>query len=495
MLDNNNNQENENIPVSNGVIPNNVDTNAPQNVASNVDGTVVTEQVTPVVNNVSQPQSFTSANDLLGINNVPQKEENKNNNKIVIGVLIGIVAVVLILFLVKVLPGDKKENGKKDDVTTTTDSKVYEKNPGIDYYALVGDKSYFIETKDDLDTDYEKKAGDKVLGEYTCQTEICEVFDISGSMNNTSALIYDNNHYFIYDYKNKTTKHVDIPMQEYDYAYVVNYNDGVGIYLETYDDNDKTGFYDVETKKMLINMGEYDDIMYDENTLNGNAIILVIETSDGDVEKVYDIKKQSLVSDKVTGVISNGKTTYYINGNYDISQIYSDKIELLVDLKYGTDIFYLTDDGKLIFTSDFDSKFNIIENNKISYTSKEYDDIEAIGKNGIVVKTEDAIVVIDYSEKEVFKIADLTSDISIYGAKFRGDEVAVMTVDQTVKCEEFDKDTIIDKFSEGDIKSTYEDALASCKVKGFGYSAGYLYTYNFKNSKLDKVASLTKYDF
>ena len=313
-----------------------------------------------------------------------------------------------------------------------------------------------------------------VVYTYECESLFCKVFDASKDY----ALVYDNKDYFLYNYKKDKKMSLDIPYQMYNdmELLVGKKSETVGLALE--DRTNDVAVYNLDKEKMVVDFGNYESINTDSNLIRAGYVV-VSNDEFMDDKRLVSLDTGKVEKEGIYGALSNDSVTYFydINGFYeDISKIYSSDFKLIVDFKEEAIVdYYLNEDGRLFYS--FDKKFNIVEKNKISYTSKAYDQVYNVIKDYVIVNKNDNLVLLDYKENEIANLAKLTKDMTVHTmlsgwyTENGKNGIYVVVEDFSLDCTSLDR-SYLEKYYD----QSYNEAYQTCQTdaEGFGYEFYYI---------------------
>lgn len=363
------------------------------------------------------------------------------------------------------------------------------------YYIVKSDYGYYVSSSSDT--------YGNIIGSYECDSIFCRVFDASSNY----ALIYDNKDYFLYDYKKDKKKSLSIPYEKYHFLYLASNNDEDTLGIVLTDEEYNQAYYDLKKDKMIVDFGVYSDIRTTADLLSAGYIGVSNDGFDED-KKIFNLDKEKVEKEGILGVFSNGKVTYFYDGELSdgekITKIYSKDFKLIVDLgEYSCYDYYFSSDGKLLYSDD--NKFYIIENNKVNYTSKSYKNVYNVLKDYVVVNKDNDLVILDYKENEVVKLVTLNDNMRVHDflsgwyTENGKNGVYVVVEDASFSCDSLDDNNSIESCEEFGggyeyfyIPTTKETGKIATAIGGYAKPVLYLYPENdntkvsvsFKNSKL-----------
>lgn len=469
------------------------------NVESNV--LPVEENVTPE-NVVEQPMEQTIAEEPIQAETVvvPPKvninvESKKKKSKMPI-----IIAIVLILLVIAggvfaYLKFDKKEENKDNETKTLV----------IDYDGKSGKLTYFYKDENNsYGIEEEKDSSKEYVGKYICKTENCKVFEFQYEKNNEPIVfIYDNAHYFTYDFVNDEEKEIKLPNLKYEKIYSYDENGNIVLFQEK-DDKEQIAFYSTKQNKLLVKFEDgYNDIVEE---IAG----YIVFTHNYCETRLLDLNSGKLLDKEFTGLIDARENTYFINDTglclgageeLYFNKIYTKDGELIDSFKNETREVVISNEGTINYIAD--EQFKSIKDNKITYTSKKYNKVFAVAEDVVFVNDNGILSVINYNEEKIVDFTELNKDVKVFGLEgpdyflSQTDNVVGATVeDSTLKYEDLDHEYVIEYAeTEADKKFTYEEALEYCKKIGEKnmYSLGYDYSYDLKTKKLTKEMIIIDY--
>ena len=300
--------------------------------------------------------------------------------------------------------------GKKLNEPIKSTSKIYI------YENTIGDyKSTFLSDKK-----YDDMPSYKLLDTYSCVKDICDGLAINNLTG--EAIIYDENVYYIYDYKTTRKKEINLGSKKYkNMGFLISKKDTYGIYV--FNDDQKAAIYNYKQNKYITDF-IYDGVinynineLLDNNYYAGykrvdNKYTLYILKNDGEIYKSFDEfenVESTMIGDKVFYLMNN----FQNNFTY---KIYNSNFESL--LKENNYYYYAINTHNTInlYNSSDKTKFYIYDTdgNKI-LESKTYKEVIKVLKDYIVIlDNEDNLKLIDTNEKEITTFLKITDDYRIH---------------------------------------------------------------------------------
>ena len=359
---------------------------------------------------------------------------------------------------------------------------------------------------------------------YVCQSDDCKVF-YNQYESEQYAVIYDNNKYYIFNINADKSELLNINNDTFiiqDIGIIYN-SENKPMLLKIFNKDNNFNIYDIVNKNIIDTKG-----MKEISISNDGKYLLLsdyykrgilIELSNHKIIKEFkSLDLETIGLDEYIysyGILENNSQKYVLGiascratCRSSLQKIYTiDGKEIYefnnIKSYSGADIIL---NNKNLIIIENDKKFKIYTNNKLNYSSKEYDYISIIdatwydiiddfvafydnnvSNNKLLVKDNHNINIIDYQEKIIANIMTINDEMYIYTINLNRNK-------DTKKVESIELNIVDKKMTIKDFTAEDLEELDFDVEENVPYLYGYKYTYDIATKKISKKSKQIYYD-
>ena len=347
-------------------------------------------------------------------NNVQPKSNGWKVALIVILSVVGVLLIVGAFFLTRLIVSflskdtTKEINESEKEIKEEVKEERKKSDVFISFYKSVS-SDYILEyVSNSYKTNYyENDDNYELVGKYQCYNEDCTYKTGAG----TSAVIYDDDDYIVYDIEDEKTIELSIDVDKDTYMNAVYY-DGK-LYGLSVSGTDGYAYYDISNDKFVTDY-LYDGFNSDASLKDG--IIIAYNAQDINDNSYYIIDNLYYILDSKTGKTAydigniayisaeeNNNHIYYLvsseaDGYFGPYNVYNNKFEKIMDSVTSIGIL---SNGNFMVKNDkngfsiYDSKGSLVKE------SKEYTDVKLVVNDYVAVIDDGYLKLVDYNEDVV----------------------------------------------------------------------------------------------